>query len=120
VTGESIRLVIIRQVIDRIEAVLIWAPDPVLLREAKGRLHLSWHLVDIADGRYILHDGPRAATGLGPAHNLAVLPLHIPTETGKYQFRIEPVVENRFWASARGYQPLALDAERIPDGSVRI
>jgi O-antigen chain-terminating methyltransferase len=112
-------LLAVREVTGRIEAILSWVPDAALRREAEGaELHLSSHVLAPADGRAILFDGPRTVPCRGPEGKLAVLPLTIPLEPGRYRVQIEPVVELRFWASDRGHTPLALDAERRPDGSV--
>jgi O-antigen chain-terminating methyltransferase len=117
--GEDLRLLAVREVPGRIEAILSWVPDPALRREAEGaELHLSSHVLDSTDGRVILFDGPRAVPCRGPDGSLAALPLTIPLEPGRYRLQIEPVVESRFWAADRGYAPLALDAERRPDGSI--
>jgi O-antigen chain-terminating methyltransferase len=117
----ELQLLAVRRVIDRIEAVLSWIPDPALLQEAEGtQLHLSSHLFDPADGRMLVFDGPRAVPGLGPDQKLSVLPLPMPPEPGCYRLQIEPVVELRFWASDRGYTPLFLDIERMLDDSVVI
>jgi len=117
--GENLRLLAVREVTGRIEAILSWVPDAALRREAEGaELHLSSHVLAPADGRAILFDGPRTVPCRGPEGKLAVLPLTIPLEPGRYRVQIEPVVELRFWASDRGYTPLALEAERGPDGSV--
>jgi len=117
--GEDLRLLAVREVTGRIEAILSWVPDAALRREAEGaELHLSSHVLDPADGRAILFDGPRTVPCRGSDGRLAVLPLTIPPEPGRYRVQIEPVVELRFWASDRGYTPLALEAERGPDGSV--
>ena len=108
-----------REVTGRIEAVLSWVPDPALRREAEGaQLHLSSHVLDPADGRVILFDGPRAVPCRGPEGKFSVLPLVVPSSPGRYRLQIEPVVELRFWASDRGFAPLVLEAERRPDGSV--
>jgi O-antigen chain-terminating methyltransferase len=118
-SGEDLRLLAVREVTGRIEAILSWVPDAALRREAEGTgLHLSSHVLDPADGRVILFDGPRAVPCRGPEGRLAVLPLTVPLPPGRYRLRIEPVVERRFWASDRGYTPLVLEAERGPDGSL--
>ena len=118
-SGNDLQMLAVREVTGRIEAVLSWVPDPALRREAEGaELHLSSHVLDPVDGRVILFDGPRAIPCRGPEGRLAVLPLTIPSAAGRYRLQIEPVVEFRFWASDRGYMPLALEAERRPDGSV--
>ncbi len=67
----------------------------------------------------VLFDGPRGVPGGGPGGNLCVLPLSIPEQPGHYRIQIEPVVEHRFWGSHRGYAPLLLDAERLPDGGLQ-
>lgn len=118
-SGEDIRLLAVREVVDRVEAILSWVPDPALRREAEGtQLHLSSHVVDPVDGRVILFDGPRTVPCRGTEGRLAVLPLAVPLQTGRYRLQIEPVVEFRFWASDRGYTPLLLEAERKPNGSL--
>ena len=117
--GEDFQLLVVRAVTDRIEAVVSWVPDAELRREAEGAvLHLSSHVLDPADGRVILFDGPRAVPCRGPEGRLAVLPLTVPLPPGRYRLRIEPVVESRFWASDRGYRPLVIEVEREPDGSL--
>jgi O-antigen chain-terminating methyltransferase len=117
--GEDLRLLAVREVTGRIEAILSWVPDPELRREAAStELHLSSHVLDAADGRVILFDGPRAVPCRGPEGRLSVLPLTVPLSPGRYRLQIEPVVELRFWASDRGFTPLVLEAERRPDGSV--
>ena len=119
--GEDLRLLAVREVTGRIEAILSWVPNPALRREAEGtELHLSSHVLDPADGRVILFDGPRAVPCRGPEGRLSVLPLTVPLPPGRYRVQIEPVVELRFWASDRGYTPLVLEAERRPDGSALI
>ena len=119
VSSYDIRLLGVREVTGRIEAILSWVPDPALRREAEGtKLHLSSHVLDPADGRVILFDGPRAIPCRGPDGELALLPLAVPLPPGRYLLQIEPVLEARFWASERGYRALVLDAERRPDGSV--
>ena len=115
----DIRLLGVREVTGRTEALLSWVPDAALSREAEGtELHLSSHVLDPADGRMILFDGPRAVPCRGSEGELAVLPLVVPLPPGHYRLQIEPVVEARFWASDRGFRPLVLEAERRPDGSV--
>jgi O-antigen chain-terminating methyltransferase len=117
--GEDLRLLGMRAVTGRIEAILSWAPDSALRQAAEGTdLHLSSHILDPADGRVILFDGPRTVPCRGKEGRLAVLPLEIPPRPGRYRVQIEPVVEHRFWASDRGYPPLVLDVERNPDSSV--
>ena len=113
------QLLAVREITGRIEAVLSWVPDSALRRDAEGtELHLSHHVLDPADDRMILFDGPRAVPCRGPEGKLSVLPLTVPLQPGRYRLEIEPVVELRFWASDRGYTPLVLEAERRPDGSV--
>lgn len=117
--SEDLRLVAVREVTGRIEAILSWVPDATLRREAEGaELHLSSHVLNAANGQMILFDGPRAIPCRGAQGRLTVLPLTIPLSPGRYGLQIEPVVEFRFWASDRGYPPLVLDAERRPDGSL--
>lgn len=118
-SSEDLQLLTVREVTGRIEAVLSWIPDPALRREAEGaELHLSSHVLDSADGRVIIFDGPRAIPCRGPEARLAVLPLTVPLHPGRYRVQIEPVVESRFWAADRGFRPLVLEAERRPDGSL--
>jgi hypothetical protein len=74
----------------------------------------------IAFGKVLVFDGPRAVPGLGPDQKPSVLALPMPSEPGCCRLQIEPVVELRFWASDRGYIPLFLDIERMPDDSVVI
>ena len=120
-TSSELQVLTVREITGRIEAVLSWIPDRALVQAAEGaQLHLSSHLFDPVDGRLLAWDGPRAVPGLGPDHNLAVLPLPVPLQPGNYRLQIEPVAELLFWASHRGYTPLQLDAERKPDGSVVI
>lgn len=115
----NLRLLAVREVTGRIEAVLSWVPDSALRRDAEGtKLHLSSHVLDPEDGRVILFDGPRAVPCRGSEGRLSVLPLTVPLQPGRYRLQIEPVVELRFWASDRGYTPLVLEAERRADGSV--
>lgn len=117
-TGD-LRLLAVREVTGRVEAVLWWVPDAALRQAATGtELHLSSHVLDPADGRAILFDGPRSVPCRGPEGRLSVLQLTVPLQPGRYRLQIEPVVELRFWASDRGYTPLVLEAERGPDGSI--
>jgi SAM-dependent methyltransferase len=111
----------VRQIAGRTEVVLRWDPDPELLRAAEGTvLHMSSHILDAGGDRMIVFDGPRARPGIGPHGDACVLPLEIPSEPGRYQIHIGPVVEARFWASERGYTPLILEAERATDGSLLV
>ena len=116
--SENLKLLAIREITGRIEAVLSWVPDSVLRRDAEGtQLHLSHHVLSAPDGRVILFDGPRAVPCQGPERKLSVLPLIVPAEPGLYRLQVEPVAELRFWASERGFTPLLLDVERSSDGS---
>ena len=117
--GGNLRLLDVREITGRVEAVLSWVPDPAIRRDAEGtELHLSSHVLDSTDGRVILFDGPRGVPCRDPEGRLAVLPLTVPVQPGCYRLQIEPVVEMRFWASERGYTPLVLEVERRPDGSL--
>jgi O-antigen chain-terminating methyltransferase len=119
VSNEDLRLLGVREVAGRVEAILSWVPDAAFRREADGaELHLSSHVLDAGDGHVIIFDGPRAVPCRGREGRLAVLPLEIPLPPGRYRVQIEPVVESRFWASNRGFVPLELAAERRPDGSI--
>jgi hypothetical protein len=119
VGSEEIRLLAVREVTGRFEAILAWVPDAALLREAEGtELHLSSHVLDYGDGRVIIFDGPRAVPCQGREGRLAALALEIPHRPGRYRVQIEPVVEGRFWGSQRGWPPLELGSERRSDGSV--
>jgi hypothetical protein len=81
--GEDLRLLAVREVTGRIEAILSWVgPGPILL------------------------DGLRAVPCRSLEGRLAELPLTIPLAPGRYGLQIEPVVESRFWASDRGYTAL--------------
>lgn len=118
-SSSDLQLLAVRVVAGRVEAVLSWVPDLTLRQAAEGtELHLSSHVLDPADGRAILFDGPRAVPCRGPERRFSVLPLSVPPEPGRYHLQIEPVVELRFWASDRGYPPLMLEAERKSDGSM--
>ena len=65
--SDNLRLLTVREVTGRAEAVLSWVPDLALRRDAEGTgLHLSSHVLDPADGRVILFDGPRAVPCRGP------------------------------------------------------
>jgi hypothetical protein len=120
-TDTDVRILAIREIARRIEAIIEWLPDPVLRLQAEGaQLNLASHVVDRSDGRMIVFDGPRALTCDDSKSNLAVLPLPIPLEPGEYDVEIEPVVELRFWASTRGYLTFMLEAERKADGSLRL
>ena len=117
--SDDLRLLAVREVTGRVEAVLSWVPDSALRQAAEGtELHLSSHVLDAEDCGAILFDGPRAVPCRGPGGRLSVLPLTVPLQPGRYRLQIEPVVELRFWASDRGYTPLVLEAERRPDGSM--
>jgi SAM-dependent methyltransferase len=117
--GQAPKLLGVREITGRIEAILSWVPDPLLRSESDGtQLHLSSHILSPIDGQVILFDGPRAAPGLGPDGNLCVLPLSLPDQPGRYRILIEAVAEGRFWASQLGYTPLVIETERCLDGSL--
>lgn len=118
VNAQVPQLLAIREITGRIEAVLAWVPDAILLSEAEGtQLHLSSHTLD-SEGNILVFDGPRALPCQGPEGNLCVLSLLIPDSPGLYHLQIEPVVEQRFWGAQRGYPPLLLDMHRSLDGSL--
>ncbi len=54
VQGHDIQILAVRQVTDRIEAILAWRPDAELRREAEVTdIHLSSHVLDPTDGRML-------------------------------------------------------------------
>jgi len=74
VGGEDLRLVALREVTGRFEATPFLVPDSELRREAEGtQLHLSSHVLNPADDRVILFDGPRAVPCRGSEAKLTVL-----------------------------------------------
>ena len=114
--NQAPQLLAIREITGQIEAILSWVPDSVLSTEAEGaKLHLASHVLNAADGRMLLFDGPRTVPGGGPEGKLCVLPLSVPDPPGHYRIQIEPVVESRFWGSERGHIPLTLDVQRQAD-----
>jgi hypothetical protein len=115
----NLQLLAVRQLIDRVEAVVSWLPGAALQKEATGtQLHLASRVLPASEPQVVLIDGPRAIPG-GRHDGLVVLPLEVPTEPGHYRIQVEPVVEHRFWACDRGYQPIVLRTERTGDGQLR-